>query len=253
MRENLPVIAAVAVVALVVGAGLTGAVAMGTQQLSAGAAAQTSSSETISVSASGSAETTPNQVTVRVAVVATGEDAPAVRQRLATNVSQMRSALTDIGISDDQIQTNRYDLNRDRREPRREGQQPATRYRGVHSFTITVNDPNRTGQVIDTAVTNGADNVEDIRFTLSEEKRRSLRKEALRDAMINARSQATTLANASDLRITGVHSVQTTERARRPLVERAAAGGGGDGGTDVASGPVGVRVQVQVTYNATAA
>lgn len=290
MRQNNAVVAAVALVALVVGAGVTAAVVTagpdagvpdrtdgqsanhpGTQQSgqadvqspaseSVATATQASShapgqggARTVSVSASGGAQTSPDQVTVRVAVVATGDDAPTARQRLAENVSQMRSALSDLGVSDDQIQTSRYDLRQDLRRPPREGEQPQLQYRGEHSFVITVSDTDMTGQIIDTAVTNGANNVEDVEFTLSEDERRSLRQEALRDAMENARGQAETLASASELTITGVHSVATSEGFHRPYLETAAAGGDGGGApTTVDSGPVGVQVQVQVTYNATA-
>jgi len=270
MRRTILVVAAV-LAALVVGAGATAAVTMDrpdaqpseqpTAQSPDSAAVEPGAqashapghgSQSVSVSASGNAQTTPDQVRLRVSVVATGADAPAVRQRLADNVSRMRTALSEAGLDDSQIQTSRYDLRQDRRPPRREGERPRLQYRGEHSFTITVSDTERAGEIIDTAVTNGADTIDDVEFTISEERRRSLRKEALRDAMDNARAQADTLAAASDLTITGVHTVETTERFSRPRRELAAAGGDGGGGTAVDSGPVGVEVQVQVAYNATA-
>jgi uncharacterized protein YggE len=276
MRKQVPAFVAVAFAALLVGAGVTAAVAMdgpadpgqadvqspdqpdadspdvdSPGQTDSHAPGQSSGAQTVSVSASGSAQTTPDQVTVRVAVVETGEDAPTVRENLAENVSQMRSALAEIGVSDDQIQTNRYDLDQDYRRPPRPDEEPQRQYRGEHSFVITVSDLDKTGQIIDTAVENGATEVEDISFTLSEDERRELRTEALRDGMDNARSQAETLADASELRITGVHSVQTSENVHRIPMEAPVAAADGGGGTDVESGPVNVRVQVQVTYNAT--
>lgn len=186
-------IVAVAFAALVVGAGVTGAVTVAGQSFDGQMTSQSGDSQSITVSASGSAETTPDQVAVRVAVEATGEDAPAVRQQLADDAAAMRSALAEIGISDDQIQTRRYDLEQDRRRPRHDGEKPETQYRGIHSFTITVEDPARTGEVIDTTVANGANNIRNIRFTLSQGKQRELRQEALQDATSNARGQADTL------------------------------------------------------------
>lgn len=275
MRRPTLALVAVVVAALVMGAGITAVIATGAQQpaqtptqaaiqssdhaqVASQSAGQSGSSRTIRVSASGRAASAADQATIRVAVVATGEDAPTVRQRLAENVSQMREALAEIGVSGDQIRTNRFDLEQDRRPPRpeREGEgergKPRVQYRGQHSFTITVTDLNRTGTIIDTAVTNGADNIEDIRFTLSADQRRSLRKQALRDAMANAEGQAETLANASELTLAGVHTVQTSDGIHRG---REVAFQGGDGGgavTDVEGGPVSVQVQVQVVYNATA-
>jgi uncharacterized protein YggE len=62
------------------------------------------------------------------------------------------------------------------------------------------------GEVIDTAVTNGADRVRDVRFTLSGETRDRLRTSALEDAMTAAREQAETIAAAADLTTDGVRS-----------------------------------------------
>jgi hypothetical protein len=207
-------------------------------------------SRSVSVSASGSAQTSPDQVTVRLSVVATGSDAPGVRQAMAEDVSRMRSALADIGVGDDQIQTERYDLRRERRPPEAQAQ---PRYRGEHSFTVTIADTDRAGEIIDAAVTNGADSIDRVQFTLSEDRRRTLRQEALRDAMSNARTQADTLAAESGLTVTGVHTVSTADGGYRPQFAVADAGGVGGGDTDVDSGPVGVRVQVDVVYEVASA
>ncbi|MFB6298386.1 MAG: SIMPL domain-containing protein [Salinirussus sp.] len=255
MRRNVTVVLAGMAVVLVAGAGIAAAIGPNSQQAQVGGTDDGSGpARTIQVSASGSAGASPDQTVVRVEVVATGPDAPTARKRLAENVSRMRSALETAGIGDDQVRTLRYDLERDRRErgPRENDGRPALRYRGSHSFEITVSTLDNTGTVIDTAVQNGADSVEDIQFTLSGEQRRTLRQTALENAMDNARTRAETLAAQSGLEITGVHSIRTTERGFRPRVELAAAGDGG-GGTSIDTGDVTVGVQVHVTYNATAA
>jgi hypothetical protein len=213
-----------------------------------------SPAKSISVAASGVAETSPDQAVVSVAIVATGDDASTVRERLATNASDLREALADAGIDSDQIRTEHYDIQREHREPRPTtgGEERAEpQYRGFHAFEITLSDTTKAGEVIDAAVGSGADRVEDVRFTLSEEKRRQLRQDALEDAMTNARSQADTLASEADLSVDGVHSVSTTERRYRAYETAVAAADAGGGGTAIDSGPVTVTTQVSVTYNAT--
>jgi uncharacterized protein YggE len=209
---------------------------------------------TIAVAASGQVQTQPNQAILRVAVEATGESASTVRQRLAENVSQMRAALAEMGIEGDQISTADYDIrNQQRFGGREDAERPP--FRGRHAFTITLTDLNRTGRVIVTAVENGATSVDDVRFTLSEETRRELRKEALADAMSSAREQASVIADQSDLSIAGVGSVQTADVGFRPVRFEGSAlagGDGGGGGTSIEGGAVTVTAQVQVTYNATA-
>lgn len=212
------------------------------------------SSRTITVAASGQVQTQPNQAVLRVAVEATGQDASTVRQRLAENVSQMQRALAEMGIESDQITTADYDIRNQQRFGGREEERPP--FRGRHAFSITLTETlDQTGKVIVTAVENGATSVDDVRFTLSAETRRELRKEALADAMGNARDQASVIADQSDLSIAGVGSVRTADVGVRPVRFEGAAltgGSGGDGGTAIEGGAVTVTAQVQVAYNATA-
>lgn len=208
---------------------------------------------TIQVVGSGSADAEPNQAVLQVGVVATAPSAATARQRLAENTTQMRAALERIGVTDDQIVTQRYDIDRDRRE-RREGEEPRVQYRATHSFEITLNDTERVGTVIDTAVQNGATEVENIQFTLTNQRRQQLQASARQAAMADARAKARSLAASANLTITGVKVVRTGGDGPRPVEEdfaaRATAVAGGGAASDVESGPVTVVTTVQVVYTA---
>lgn len=207
-------------------------------------------SRTITVGASGSVEADPDRAVIEVAATATGDDVSTVRRRLAENATAMRAALNDAGIDNGSISTEYYDISRDRH---RERGRDEPKFRARHAFTVTVDDPDRVGEVIVVAVENGASEVDRVRFTLTKETRRDLRDDALADAMSNARTQADTIAGNSELRIEGVDTVSTAEVGvepfRRETVAFAAAGDGG-GGTSISSGPVTVTAQVQVVYDA---
>ncbi|MFA1610607.1 SIMPL domain-containing protein [Halobellus rubicundus] len=245
-------LAAVGVVALVLLAGCSGA-------LSGSAAdapqSQSQAGSTIEVSGVGSASGQPNRAVVRVGVVATADDAVTARQRLAENVSRMRDALSGMGLTDDQVTTQYYDIGRDYRPPRREGAEPRVQYRATHEFEITLSDVDRVGAVIDTAVGNGATNVDDVSFTLAADRRKQLEHSARQSAMADARQKAETVAEAANLTITGVHVVRVEGDSPRPVdLEYAATSTpAGNVGSDVESGPVDVVATVQVVYNATAA
>jgi uncharacterized protein YggE len=219
-----------------------------------GAEAGNGTDSTIQVAGSGSAEAEPNQAVVDVEVVATAPDAATARQRLARNTTRMRDALEAIGVGDDQITTRRYDLGRDYRPPRREGEEPRVRYRASHAFEITLSDTERVGTVIDTAVENGATAVHDVEFTLSTELRRELEADARAAAMADARSKARSLAATENLTVTGVEVIRTGAGSPRPVAEMAAAtptAAAGDGAaSDVESGPVTVTTTVRVVYRA---
>lgn len=213
--------------------------------------ANTQTNGSIHVTGSGSADAEPNQAIVQVAVTTTAADAVSARQQLAENTSDMRAALEELGISESQITTTRYDLDRDRRHPRREDGEPRIRYRAYHGFKITVNQTDRVGAVIDTAVQNGATAVEDVQFTLTTDRRRQLEADARRAAMTDARQKAEQLAAEANLTITGVKVIRTTQRSAPRQAEHAATATPApthSRRTDLESGPVTVVATVHVVY-----
>ncbi|MFC7140201.1 SIMPL domain-containing protein [Halosimplex aquaticum] len=211
-------------------------------------ATQDNMSDTITVGASGQVQAEADRAVVRVGVVATGDNIQTVRKQLSNNASQMRSALNKMGIDSSQIRTGYYDISTNRRYGGG-GQTDQPEYRAVHSFSITVDDPDSVGQVVDTAVTNGANEVDGIQFTLSEDKRESLRQKALSEAMDSARGEASTIASAEDLSVTGVDRVSTTQyNSHTYSVETAALAADGGASTSINSGPVTVSASVTVVY-----
>ena len=248
MRKLFALIGAFALTMTVVGAGVAVA-GLGTDTKAM--PGPSGGGQTIDVSASGQASTQPDLGMIRVGVEATASDPTTARTRVAENVSDVRSALSDLGIDDDQIRTVDYNLWEDRGREPMDRNRRETVYRARHVLLIEVQDIDRLGPIIDATVEAGVTDIHDVSYTLSEEARRELRKEALSDAMNNARGQASTLAESSDLQITGVWSVSTQEVSYPgPRYEMAAAGG--DAGTQIESGPVTVTASVSVTYNATA-
>jgi uncharacterized protein YggE len=207
--------------------------------------------KTISVSASGEAEAEPDQAVLRVAVLARADDANAVREQIAENVTQMREALRDAGLSDDRIRTTSFRIEQEYREEN--GERRPAGFRGIHALEITLSNVSRAGTVVDTAVENGADRVDGVELTLSEERRREVRADALRDAMENARANADVIAESANLTLEGVHTAATGDvrfdSVRAETVEADTAAG--QARTEIESGPVTVSAQVQVTYNAT--
>lgn len=247
MRTRTALAGAAVVAALLVTAGIAGALTTGQAPGQAQVQNQNSMSDTVTVSGSGQVQAEADRAVVRVAVLATGDDIGTVRNQLSDNASSMRDALRSSGIDDGQIRTNYYDISSQERYGGPREEEP--KYRAIHSFTITVEDPGEVGAVIDTAVSNGASEVDGVEFTLSAEKREQLREDALEAAMDNARSEASTVAGAEDLRVSGVDRISTTDFDRSPYsVERAALAAGDGGGTSIDSGPVTVSASVTVVY-----
>lgn len=208
---------------------------------------ESAADRTITVSATGSAEAAPDQALVDVAVTAAGNDSASVRSALASQATDLRSALDELGV---EYETVGYAI-REVDERRAEGAD-APAYRGVHAFQVTVDDPDAVGSVIDAAADVGA-TVDGVRLTLSETRRNELREDAIDRAMADARVQAETIANAANLTVTTALTVDASESQYRPVAYETAAAGGADGGaTDIDAGDVSVTYTVRVTYNATA-
>jgi uncharacterized protein YggE len=223
-----------------------GAVVGGLGTAGAATPAETPADRTITVSATGGADASPDQAVVRVAVTAAGNDPAAVRDTLASGAADLRTSLDEVGA---EYETTRFSIDERRRPPRESERDDRPTYRGVHRFTVTVDDPDDAGTVIDAAATAGAE-VSSVELGLSDERRTELRSGAVENAMADARAQAETIAAASDLSVTGVATVDAQQRHSRPVAFEA---GGGDGaGTTIDGGEVSVTYGVQVTFNATA-
>ena len=203
----------------------------------------------IEVGASGDVSAEPDQAIVRLGVVATADDAATARDRVAENVTAMRSTLDELGIPDDRIETAHYDIGEARDRPKSE--QPGS-YRAVHAFEVTLDETDRVGDVIDGVVDSGANRVQGVSFTLSDERRQDLRQEALQHAMEHARGEAETLAGSADLTIEGASSISASDTHVRPYrLEHTMTSGDAAVSTSIESGPVAVSASVNVVYNAT--
>lgn len=250
------ILAVAIAVAVIAGAGTAGvAMAFADQNASP---AQTDSidkpspNSTITVSATGSESAEPDKAELRIVVEKRAADPNTARTDVAENVSSVTEALIAMGIAEEDVRTTDYRI----------GERPPTRYPAEtetgeepiayarQTLEVHLTDLDRVGETIDTAVEAGATEVQDVRFTLTEETRNELRNEALVDAMDQARTQADTLATQSDLTITGPNEI-TTQSDRMPIVRyETAAGGAVASGTEIDAGPVSVETHVTVTYEA---
>jgi uncharacterized protein YggE len=244
-RDSL-VIAGVAAVLVLATAG---AVATGLGTAGAQSTVQPAD-QSISVTATGSADTSPDRAVIRVAATAQGNSSAAVRDALAANSEALRTALDELGVD---YETAEYRINAvdERERPPRE-ERASAEYRGVHAYQVTLETTDNTGSVIDAAAEAGTE-VTDVELTLSEEQRTELREDAIQAAMTDARSQADTIAAAGGLRVDSVATVDASQGRYVPVRYETADAGGAASETVVSEGSVSVTYRVGVTYNATAA
>lgn len=232
----------VAVALVVLLSGCTGAL-----QTGATGADETAASTT-GVSATGMATADPDLAVVHLGIEATADDAATARDRVATDVSAVRSTLADAGVEGAAVTTTSFGIVPVYEAGDGDGEDRSIAgYRASHSLAVEA-APDEAGGVVDVAVGAGATRVDGVRFTLSDDRRAELRATALDRALSAARTDADGIAAGTDLSVTGVRHVSTGTSFDPYGGARFESDAGG--GTVVGPTPVTVTASVDVTYTA---
>ncbi len=163
----------------------------------------------IYTSGTGKVTTTPNQATVSLAVETENADVATAQQENAKRMDAVIAALKAAGIPAENIKTTGYTIT-----PVTEDTVSATwssakvkYYRVTNTVRVTLDDVNRAGEIIDIAIANGANRVNQIEFTISDDRQQELRTQALTAAVQQARNDADAVAAALGKTIVDVKEV----------------------------------------------
>ncbi|HOI61489.1 MAG TPA: SIMPL domain-containing protein [Methanoculleus sp.] len=162
----------------------------------------------IHVSGTGKVTTTPDQAIIVLAVEIENADAKVAQQQNAQKMDAVTNALKNAGIPAKDIRTAGYNI------------MPVTEiddkplatsrvkfYRVTNNLEITLHDVDRAGEIVDIAVANGANRVDRLMLTLSDEKQQQFRSEALTAAVKQARSDADAVVAALGKTVVDVKEV----------------------------------------------
>ena len=210
---------------------------------------------TINVGGTGTISMSPDEAIVYLGVQTQSNDAQSAQQENARKMEKIIKALEDLGISEDDMETSGYSIY-----PMRSYEKPEptiTGYTVSNRLKVTVKDIDDVGDVIDTAVDAGVNEVQGVSFTLSDRARQDAREQALENAVKAARADADTLASALDVAIVGPLEVTTSGGSITtpyPAPYEAVAEMAYDGSatrTPIQPGDVSVTAYVQVIYQFT--
>jgi len=230
----------------------TGAVATAAVAGCLGGAGGGSDERTITVSKSGEVSGEPDMAVIRAAIEATGDDQTAVRDELSRRAERLIGALQDAGVDGEAITTDRFGIRQrtDRRpvEPTDDpqGTDGGPTFVGTHAFRIEVDDADAAGDIVDTALEAGADDIGRIGYTLSEERQAELREEALQSALAAARTEAEFVAGEVEASVGDVVTVDTDQDRISPVYETTEDDGGRS--TELQPDDVTVRATATVSY-----
>lgn len=204
------------------------------------------------------AEVLPDRAEIRLGITALEETAAAARDKAAVVLGGVLESVTQMGIAQDRVRTVSYRIY-----PEYEYVEvidewlPGTRaktervlvgYRVSATVAVTVDDLDLAGKVVDTAIAAGANQVEDIRFLLQDERQHTRR--LLLEAVDDARVQATAIADRLGVRITGVETISIGSIPRLPVarMESDYAVAVPSAATVVAPGTLNLSAQVHIAF-----
>lgn len=145
------------------------------------------------------------------------------KEALSKNSDAMNSvvdAIKSIGISVDEISTSRlsiypvYDSYRDTQTDRYT--QELVGYRVTNTITVETTHLDKAADIIDNAVSSGANRVDNVFFTLSPQKQIDVKDDLLGKAVINAKKKAENALAPLNHKIIGVKAVSLSEFGMPP-------------------------------------
>ncbi len=154
---------------------------------------------TIAVAGLGRASAKPNLAELRLGAVTQATTATEALTKNAESMNKVIGALKAMGIPEDDIETSRFGLY-----PRYSSGGYLIGFETTHVLRVTTPNLDKVGQIIDRAVEAGANRVEGVYFTFTNEKLQELNNLARQGAVKDAKAKAETIANTLGVKIVGV-------------------------------------------------
>jgi uncharacterized protein YggE len=204
---------------------------------------------TLSVSGSGEALLAPDIAYIYVGVHTENTVAAEAVEENTTQTEALIQAIRDFGIEANDIRTTNFSIYpMDRFDPATGLPSGEKVYAVDNTVYVTVHDLTELGDLLDTAVQAGANNINSVQFDVAE-KDEALQ-EARAEAVADARAQAEALAQAAGLSLGEIHSINFFDAQPYPLFD--GKGGGGavaaEAAVPIQPGQLTFTVNVSVTY-----
>ncbi len=206
----------------------------------------------IRTSATGEVVSSPDRAEIQVGVETENADVKVAQSQNAERMTRVSNAIKALGIPTDHLTTTGYTVYPvydDGVTPAPLGTRKVRVYRVSNTLLVRIDDVARVGEVIDTAVSSDANQVNSIAFLFSEETATQLRAEALRQAVNRTRTDAASVASALGVSIIGPREVQVDSGPTPIAYERASAGmDAAAPKTPIEPGSLKVTANVQVAW-----
>lgn len=198
----------------------------------------------VSVSATGSVVAVPDTAYITAGVLTEGDTARDGLTRNNVATARLIDGLKAAGISPKDIQTSQLNVSPRYTQPKDGRPATVNGYSVSNQVRITVRDVKRLGEVLDQAITLGANQMHGIAFEVSTAE--SLKDDARKAAMQNARRRAELYATAAGAQLGQVLRISEDVRdVGAPMLQK---GRVALGAVPVEAGTQTLEVEVHVTY-----
>jgi uncharacterized protein YggE len=176
--------------------------------------------KTLFVTGSATTQTKPDKVTISLGVETTNAKAKTALAENSELMNKIINALNIAGVSENETSTSSFTItpNRDYTIDKVLGK--LVGFTVSNSIQIDSYNINNSSEWIDISVASGANNVNNIYFSVSDKKLEGIKNELLKEAIGNAREKADIAASALGLEITGIKTInidQTTPFFTEPM------------------------------------
>ena len=207
----------------------------------------------LTVSGNGEAYIAADTAVVSIGVSVRDKDALQAQGRANETIARVRQALTDGGVSPEDINTGYINLYATY-DYTSADTEVISAYNASSTLAVKVTDMALVGQVIDLAFSAGANTLDGVTFSASDES--EARAAALKAAYADARTKAETLADASGLKLSAIYSIQEggvysyDSGANNLTAKGFSTEGAADRSTVVQAAKICVSASVTVTWSA---
>ena len=172
----------------------------------------------MSVSGTGTVESAPDRASISIGVSTYSKDAGEAQAQNARSAQAIVNSIIALGIERKNISTSDYNFYPTYRQNEKKRNE-IDGYRVTNSVNVIVDDLALVGKVIDSALSNGANQINSLNFTVKDQS--ALKTQALQLAAKSAREKADLIAKELGCQIIGIHRVsESVDRIYAPQMNR---------------------------------
>ncbi|MBI5065559.1 SIMPL domain-containing protein [Candidatus Woesearchaeota archaeon] len=172
----------------------------------------------ISVSGNAEMKIKPDQAEISMSIVTKAESAKIAQDRNAEATQKVYQALKKY-VNKEEISTENYNLYRESKWDEKTQEYLEGDYVLTHSLKIVVKKLDNVGSILDEVVAGGANRLDGLQYTLSDQKELETKQSALSLAAKNAKEKAEILAKSLDVSVGKVKNIQETNYIVTPYYE----------------------------------